>query len=395
MGIENRDYSRTRFENFGGGGSRRSSSFADWEVWKKIIAINVAVFLLQIFITRPATENDFRSMQYFDDEFLEYAVDEELLAEAKKESASDPNASLSESEKEIAKERQREELIEEKRREIVKQQLRHMPQASVIEDWFALEADKVKQGQIWRLITTGFLHDRMGIFHILVNMLFLYWFGSRLENRYGSEEFMAIFFASLLSASFFYVALDLYTGKSVPAIGASGAVWGIVAVYALLYPYERIYIYFLFPVEIRFIVLIYFLIDLHPVLLTLSGQDRGDGIAHAAHIGGAIFGFLYWYNRWELMPFVRRLTSSLGPQVNSGRGQWANSQRRNSSDRPATVPFRTSSETPTSMDAKAQQKMDAILEKISREGRDSLTDDELRVLEESSREIRNQRNHPQ
>ena len=162
----------------------------------------------------------------------------------------------------------------------------------------------------------------------------------------------------------------------IPAIGASGAVWGVVALYALLYPFDTIHIYFLFPVKIWFMALVYFLLDLHPVLLALSGEAVQSGVAHAAHVGGAIFGYLYWRSDWRLMLWIEKWT---GRKV-----RWANSQstqRRGPSTIPMHGPYKTFEPT-------EEERMDLILEKISEEGRESLSEAEEKFLMDASAKIR-------
>ena len=153
------------------------------------------------------------------------------------------------------------------------------------------------------------------------------------------------------------MALDLYTGELTPAIGASGAVWGLMALYALLYPYEQIYIYFLFPIQIRYLALIYFLFDLHPVLLALSGDRMMRGVGHAAHVGGAVFGFLYYRNHWRVMNWISRFLPVDAP----------NSRRRPSRLQQVsepTIPFPTTSK-PEPKPWEAE--LDQVLDKIHRE----------------------------
>ena len=331
MGYENRDYARGDSDRGGWGPIGHSGGgFRDWPVWKKILAINVAVFLLQIFFVRPATMEDFPKSERFKDMDVSAA------------------------------------------------QILQGRQVSVVQKWLELDSRKVLQGQVWRVVTCGFCHNRMGIWHIVMNMLFLFWFGSRLEARYGSKEFAVFYFCSLLSASFAYIALDLYTGTMIPAIGASGAVWGITALYALLYPHDTIRIYFLFPVPIWLMALVYFLFDLHPVLLALSGQTIFSGVGHAAHVGGAVFGWLYYRNDWQLVSFLGRLIGRKPTFANSRSSQ--NRQRII----PMNGPYAEKQEQTT-------DRVDQILEKISAEGRESLTEEEEQFMLDQSTKMRQRR----
>ena len=356
MGLENRDYARDGFNSDRGGWSS-SNSQGEWEAWKKIIAVNVAVFLLQIVLTRPATIDDFQSRGYSENNFATATagIVQDFGDLQHHEDVYDASA--------------------------IENNLPFMPKISIVQDWCELDSSKVLSGQIWRLVTAGFCHDRSSIMHLLFNMLFLFWFGSRLEMRFGSAEFTAFYFASLVTASLAYMGLDLYTSKLVPAIGASGAVWGVVALYAMLYPYEKIYIYLLFPIQIRFLALIYFLFDLHPVLLSLSGEEVIAGVGHAAHIGGAIFGFLYWKCNWQLMPMIDRFRGSKRSQNNRWRNASSNEKKRSAKIIPMHGPYKA-------FPSDEEQRMDDILAKISAEGKDSLTAEEEQFLIDASKRLK-------
>ncbi len=348
MGIEQRDYIRNSSRQ-----THSPSGFADMPVvCKRILIGTVAVFLLQIFITRPVQVNDLGDqMQLFD-------ADIEVVAE---------------------------EMPEEVRRQILAQ----MPRVSVVEDWLELDLARIKQGQIWRLVTYAFCHDRHGVWHLIINMLFLYWFGTRLEIMYGSTEFCLFYFASAIAAGIAFLALDLYSGNLFSVIGASGAVWGLVALYVIHHPYERLNVYGVFPIEIRWLALLYLVFDLHPVLLSLSGDRQGFGgsVAHAAHLGGAAFGFLYFNRSWRLSPIAGRIT---------GKSRAAKWQTKTVDREPRDIlPLpRPDFQPPKPIDhhkKKLEAQLDEVLDKIQRDGRDSLSDEELTILEEASRQLRDKR----
>lgn len=347
MGIEHRDYYRNSSRD-----TYRPSGFSDMPVvCKRLLIGTVVVFFMQIFITRPPTVDD------LGDHMQLYGADIEEVASEMPEGYQE-------------------------------EMLRSMPRTSVIQGWFELDPQKVKRGQVWRLITYAFCHDRHGVWHLLINMLFLYWFGTRLEQMYGSTEFCLFYFASAFAAGIAFLALDFYTGRTASAIGASGAVWGLVALYVIHHPYERINIYGIFPIEIRWLALLYLIFDLHPVLLALSGERNfGGGVAHAAHLGGAAFGFLYFNRSWRLSPIYNRLTGA------RGGGKW----KTRTVNRPArdVIPMPGPDfevpRTPQPIDPEKKRmeaQLDEVLDKIQREGRESLTDDELQVLEDASRQLR-------
>ncbi|MCP4855376.1 MAG: rhomboid family intramembrane serine protease [Fuerstiella sp.] len=248
-----------------------------------------------------------------------------------------------------------------------------VPKISVVQSWLELDSSKVLSGQVWRLLTCAFCHDREDVSHILFNMLFLWWFGRTLEGMYGSREFLWFYLTAALAASLAYVVLDLATGDLMPMIGASGAVMAVTMLFAVHYPRQTIYLFFVIPVEIRWIVLFYVVYDLHPVLLQLSGSPSASGVAHAAHLGGLAFGYFYAKNPFRLDPTMERM------QI------WWKSKRRGlrvvgSSD---NVDSRRSE--------KLAEQMDAILKKVGEQGEASLTAAERKTLERASRELRKRR----
>src|SRR5262245_23447067 len=265
MGIEGRDYYRQSSnytERLTGWGWRGISPACKW-----IIAINVIVFLLQIFVTRPARPSDFGPTADGDGE-VQQSPDEHLPIG------------------------------------------RMRPRVSLVEYWFQLETTKVLHGQIWRLLTHAFCHDRYAIWHLLFNMLFFWWFGPTLESMYGTREFALFYLTAAVVAGLAFVGLDLITGESAPAIGASGAVMAVTMLYAIHYPRQTIVIMLFIPIEIRWLVVAYVIFDLHPVLLALARQQVHTGVAHAAHLGGLAFGFIYWKSNIRLDRWIGSLRLS-------------------------------------------------------------------------------------
>jgi membrane associated rhomboid family serine protease len=149
-----------------------------------------------------------------------------------------------------------------------------------------------EQFAIWQPITYMFLHG--GIGHILFNMLSLWMIGVELERTWGTKYFTHYYFASGIGAGItqmvlgivpFAFANDFYYQST---IGASGAIFGLLIAYALYFPHRTFYMYFLFPIQARYFVMILGAITL---LLALSGEGRG--VAHSAHLGGLAAGYLY------------------------------------------------------------------------------------------------------
>lgn len=320
MGYENRDYFRDGSYSRQGGGQ----FLADSPACRLILFVTVIFYLGQIFLTRQATP--------------------------------------------IALEGVPNEL-----RELI---VESPPRISVVEEWLQLDTEKIKQGQVWRLLTSIVLHDRISVFHILFNMLFLYWFGRTMESMYGSREFLIFYIVAGLVASLAYVGIQLLTGERNPAIGASGAVMGVVCLFTMWYPRHTINVMFVFPVEMRFLLILYVIYDLHPILLMLSGTNPQTGVAHAAHLGGLAFGFLYYRNTWRLEPIWNRFARLFG------------AQRKIRIHKPSRQVTQGNSEPDERNEDWLDSQMDTILAKISIEGEASLTDKERKVLLKASKRLR-------
>lgn len=136
----------------------------------------------------------------------------------------------------------------------------------------------------WSVVTYMFLHA--DIWHLLFNMLGLFFFGPRLEARLGGRRFLALYLVSGISGAL----LSLLTPRAA-IIGASGAVFGVLLGYALYWPHERVYIWGVIPVPARVLVVVLTVLSLY------GGVTAGGGIAHFAHLGGFLGGLAYL--RWS------------------------------------------------------------------------------------------------
>ena len=155
----------------------------------------------------------------------------------------------------------------------------------------ALWPGAVLSGRVWQLLTYNFCHG--GLMHLLFNMLFLWWFGRELESMYGGGRFLRFYLVSGIGAGLAFVAGAVFHGDPRPAVGASGCVMGLLVLYAFHYPRRQVLFYGIIPMEIRWLVGLY-------VLMDLSGYMGGSsGIANAAHLGGAEYGAAYalWERR--------------------------------------------------------------------------------------------------
>ena len=153
-------------------------------------------------------------------------------------------------------------------------------------------ADVFGEFRLWQPLTYMFLHG--GIFHILFNMLVLWMFGVELERMWGSRFFTKYYFVCGLGAAATTILLGLLPGAFGNqlyyslTIGASGAVYGVLLAYALYFPNRPILMFLLFPIPAKYFVMIVGAISL---LSSMSGP--GSGVAHNAHLGGLVTGYLY------------------------------------------------------------------------------------------------------
>ena len=154
---------------------------------------------------------------------------------------------------------------------------------------FGLVPTMLFKGYVYQLITYMFLHG--DFFHIIMNMYALWLFGSELEYFWGTKEFYKYYFITGIGAGIIY---SLFNYNScIPVIGASGAVFGILLAYGMLFPERELFI--IFPIPIRLKAKVFVLIIGGLELLYLLSGSRG--IAHLAHLGGIFIGFVYL--RWK------------------------------------------------------------------------------------------------
>ena len=142
--------------------------------------------------------------------------------------------------------------------------------------------------QPWTLVTYMFVHANLT--HILFNMLALYFFGPRVEERLGSRRFITLYFLSGISGAI----LSMIFAPNAPIVGASGAVFGVMLAFAMFWPTAQIYIMGILPLEARVAVML-----MAGIALWSGFRGSRTGVADFAHLGGFVGGWLYlrWVNR--------------------------------------------------------------------------------------------------
>ncbi len=222
--------------------------------------------------------------------------------------------------------------------------------------------------QPWRLFTYMFLHG--GIFHLVFNMLWLWWLGRSVEEALGPRTFSVIYLGAGIGGALFNVVAAPLLGFN-PVIGASGAVYGIMVAFAMLYPTMPIMLIFLPPIQARYVVAGLIAID---VLLLGSS----DGTARIVHLAGAGVGYLLMkaqlrgqdLSRW-ILPLEQ-----LWYRI---KGVYTKQQSRSKNKNMYSV------SDVDIVDETDQSELDEILEKISQKGYDGLTKEEKKKLFELSK----------
>ncbi len=156
--------------------------------------------------------------------------------------------------------------------------------------WLGLMPAAVTQlFAIWQLVTYLFIHSPVDFDHILLNMLALWMFGKDLENTWGTRRFLRYYFLCGIGAGIVVVVLNaLFGDMHSRTIGASGAIYGLLLAFGVLFPDANILFFGLFPVKAK-----YFVAIVGAISFMMTFGDTGGGVSHMAHLGGMLWGYLY------------------------------------------------------------------------------------------------------
>jgi len=238
--------------------------------------------------------------------------------------------------------------------------------------------------QIWRFLSYAFVHDESSLWHIVGNMLMLWFFGPEVEGIYGSRDFLRFYLSSAVFAVAAQALFGLVSGQpDGPVVGASGAVLAVMMLYAMHFPRRRVYVFGIVPVEVRWLVGVCVAFNLLPMLFPAASQVKTASIAYAAHLGGLAFGWLYY--RYELRG---RLWGWLDHLLD--RQAWGRQRRQRETIRTGKLKVHHPEDPPPRSDFDDEseddfrERVDDILRKISAQGEASLTKPERAVLTEAA-----------
>ncbi|MBI4372078.1 MAG: rhomboid family intramembrane serine protease [Elusimicrobia bacterium] len=215
----------------------------------------------------------------------------------------------------------------------------------------------VSQHWVWQPVTYLFLHG--SVWHLLFNLFALWMFGMPVQAQWGGGEFLKYYFLCGVGAALVSIAVAPHS--PIPVIGASGAIYGLLVAFAMLYPDAVVYLYFLIPVRAAHMAILFGLLEFFA-----GASGTTPGIARFAHLGGMVTGYLYirWWWVWKL-----KLTSAVsGLAASRGPASKPASRRAARSAAPRSAP----------RDEMAE--VDRILDKILASGLESLTDAERALM---------------
>ncbi|MDR2578198.1 MAG: rhomboid family intramembrane serine protease [Chitinispirillales bacterium] len=211
--------------------------------------------------------------------------------------------------------------------------------------------------ELWRPVSYMFLHSPDMLFHILFNMLILWWFGTELEDLWGGKKFLIFYFICGVGAGFFSFLYLFFGNPYVMVIGASGAVLGVLTAYAHYYPNRQVLLFFIIPIKMRMLVIGYAFFSVF-----FSFRGHSGNVSHMTHLGGILVAWLYL----RFFPLIQSAVEKLAYSREVKRRKEREAQAVNRKKH-------------------FEQVIDPILEKISKGGMESLTPAEKKLLEKAGR----------
>jgi membrane associated rhomboid family serine protease len=223
---------------------------------------------------------------------------------------------------------------------------------------------------VWTWLTHGFVHaaidSKMGLMHIGGNMLTLYFLGRSVEYRLGRNEFLKFYLIAIVVGFLGFFSVNLLRGNPLASlVGASGAVSAVVVLFIFYFPRQKIFLWGILEMPAWAIGVLMLGVNIYYALAP------GSGVAWEAHAAGALFGFLYFKQKWNFEGL--NVADSITNRVRGGGG------------------LRLHNPDAAGPDDKLKQKADAILEKINQQGEGSLSSRERKTLQRYSAQIRKQR----
>jgi len=223
---------------------------------------------------------------------------------------------------------------------------------------FRLSPEHVLSGWIWQLVTMGLIHQ-MGVWHLLFNCLFVWIFGRMIEGRLSARQYLGFITGATVLGSLFYVAGSVLSGDKTGAIGASGFCMGMAVLATCWFPRMEIYLWGILRMQLWVLTGVLVLMNL---LHTLT-PGGSSGVAHTVHLGGAAYGWIYF----RFGGRIEGAVASVDKVVDKRQAKKQHKTAEQSREMRAEV--------------------DRILDKVNREGMQSLTAQERKFLKGASKKM--------
>ncbi|MCP4137627.1 MAG: rhomboid family intramembrane serine protease [bacterium] len=155
----------------------------------------------------------------------------------------------------------------------------------------------IEKGYVWQVVTCMFVHSKDIFLHIIFNMYILYFLGSIVEEAWGSKKFLIYYFFTGIGSGLTVLLVNtIIQGPvyAIPTVGASGALLGVILAFGLLYPNTKMLLFFVIPIKAKYLALLIACIDISILLIT-TVIGVSSPISHAGHLGGLLFGLLYFF----------------------------------------------------------------------------------------------------
>ena len=235
---------------------------------------------------------------------------------------------------------------------------------------------------VWQLITYQFLHG--GFMHILFNMFALWMFGIEVEGLWGSKRFLIYYLTCGVAAGLTQLIVSPLLGGAAlgPTIGASGAIFGVLIAFAMLFPDRYIYLYFFIPIKAKYLIAGFVLLQIFYV------ENVTDNVAHLAHLGGALAGFIYlMYLRKNNSMFGSyfKNSSKSSPKINFNMFKGNSNPFKKKEEKIQDAKYY---EIKDDTEEVTQEQIDEILDKIGRSGYQNLSEKEKKILFEASKKMK-------
>lgn len=241
---------------------------------------------------------------------------------------------------------------------------------NVILDFFALSGETIQDGKVWTFLTYGFLHDTGNIFHILFNLLGLFFVGRIVIKIFGEKAFLEAFLISTFAGGLLYLLVHLNGNGYV--LGVSGALMGIITLFCLARPEEEVTVllWFIIPVTLKPKWLLWGVTGFSLMGLLFWELPAMSTTAHSAHLGGIIGGFFYYQLLKQGKSFI-----NIAPKIRF--------KSTSSTPPPKSKTKKVAYSINFSNREKLKSEVDRILDKINEKGFGSLTAEERKTLDEA------------